>query len=203
MIKLITGYSDYSADDLWHLGKTVAANLPTLPVFSTLKPLPTEIDADATALQSAIDMHGPGRKQAINAAFVALAESLGEIAVNAPQVAAVTDAELAEIGLPVMKTPQRATQPPDAPQNLRLFHGRNPGAISGRCDSLGNTVRVYEAQWALDPNGDTWSNPETFPNSRSFKYSDLARGKDTWVRVRARNSIGAGAWSDPATIMVT
>ena len=44
---------------------------------------------------------------------------------------------------------------------------------------------------------------ETFPNSRAFKFSGLTRGKDVWVRVRARNAVGAGAWSDPATIMVT
>jgi hypothetical protein len=203
MIKLITGYSEYSADDLWHLGDTVATNLPTLPIFSALKPTPAEIDAAATALENAINMHGPGRSQAIRTAFNALDELLGEIAVNAPQVTGVTDTQLAEIGLPIVKTPQRSTEPPDAPQDVRLFHGANPGAIKGRCDSLGDRIRVYEAQWTLDPNGDTWSNPETFPNSRSFKYSSLTRGKDTWVRVRARNTIGAGAWSDPATIMVT
>jgi hypothetical protein len=203
MIKLISGYSEYSADDLWHLGATVITNLPDLPIFATLKPTPAEIEAQTTALQTALAMHGPGRKQAIDTAFGALAELLGEIAVNAPQVTGVTDMQLAEIGLPVVKTPQRSTQPPDEPQNLRLFHGASPGDISGKCDSLGEKVRVYEAQWTLDPNGDTWSNPETFTNSRSFKYSGLARGKDTWVRVRARNAVGAGAWSDPATIMVT
>jgi hypothetical protein len=102
MIKLITGYSEYSADDLWHLGDTVATNLPTLAIFSALKPTPAEVDAAATALESAINMHGPGRSQAIRTAFDALAELLGEIAVNAPQVTGVTDTQLAEIGLPVV-----------------------------------------------------------------------------------------------------
>lgn len=145
MIKLISGYSEYSADDLWHLGSAVATNLPTLPVFSTLKPPPADIDAAATALESAINMHGPGRQQAIRTAFDALAELLGEIAVNAPQVTDVTDMQLAEIGLPIVKTPQRSTEPPDAPQGVRLFHGQNPGAIRGRCDSLGDKVRLRGA----------------------------------------------------------
>ena len=57
--------------------------------------------------------------------------------------------------------------------------------------------------WTLDPNGISWSDPETFPNSRAFRFTGLTRGKDVWVRVRARNTIGAGPWSDPATIMVT
>jgi hypothetical protein len=46
-------------------------------------------------------------------------------------------------------------------------------------------------------------NREARAIGRSFKFSGLTRGKDVWVRVRARNSVGAGAWSDPATIMVT
>jgi hypothetical protein len=36
--------------------------------------------------------------------------------------------------------------------------------------------------------------------SRSFKFSGLTRGKDVWC---VRNLVGAGAWSDPATITVT
>ena len=84
MIKLITGYSDYSADDLAHLGETVAANLPTLAIFATLKPTPAQITAQVTALTQAIAMHGPGRAQAIQTAFDALALLLGEVATNAP-----------------------------------------------------------------------------------------------------------------------
>ena len=203
MIKLITGYSDYSADDLGHLGETVVSNLATLPIFSTLKPTPAEITAAVEDLTTAMGMKGQGRAQAIRAAFDTLADLLGEIATNAPQVTNVTDVQLAEIGLPLAKAPTRATEPPGVCQNLRLSHGVMPGAITGKCDSLGESIRVYEAQWTLDPNGDTWSDPETFPNSRAFKFSNLTRGKDVWVRVRARNTVGAGPWSDPATIMVT
>lgn len=203
MIKLITGYSAYSANQLAQLGAEVAENLPGLSVFSTLKPTPAEIEAEVTALRDAIGMEGKGRAQAIAAAFQALEQSLGEIAVNAPQVAGVTDTQLAEIGLPVAKTPQRATQPPEAPQNLVLEHGTSQGEITGKCKSMGENVRVYEAQWTLDPNGNAWSETFVFTNARSFKFTGLTRGKDVWVRARARNSVGAGAWSDPATIMVT
>lgn len=54
----------------------------------------------------------------------------------------------------------------------------------------------------LDANAGPWSEIVVFPNSRSIHFENLARGKDTWFRVRARNVIGAGPWSDPATIMV-
>lgn len=203
MIKLNTGFSEYTPDDLAHLGEKVAANLPLIPIFATLKPTPAEITAAVTALQNALKMTGPGRAQAINAAFTSLADLLGEVATNAPQIAGVTDTDLAEIGLPLAKTPTRATTPPPAPQNLRLNHGANPGEVTGKCDPVQGNLRTYEGQWTLDPNAGTWSDVETFPNSRAFKWTGLARGKDTWFRVRARNSIGAGPWSDPATIMVT
>ena len=72
-------------------------------------------------------MYGPGRKQAIETAFVALAGRLGEVAVNAPQVPNVTDTDLAEIGLPIAKTPTRSKAMPPACQNLRLFHGEMQG----------------------------------------------------------------------------
>lgn len=203
MIKLNTGFNEYSADDLAHLGDTVATNLPNIAALATLKPTPADIAAAVTALQNAMKMSGPGRAQAIDAAFDALADLLGEVATNAPQVAGVTDTDLAEIGLPQAKTPTRATTPPPAPQNVLLNHGANPGEVTGKCDPVGGNIRTYEGQWTLDPNAGSWSEPETFPNSRSFKWSGLARGKDTWFRMRARNTVGAGAWSDPATIMVT
>jgi hypothetical protein len=203
MIKIKSGYSDSSADDLFHMGSTVGENLPTLPIFGALKPTPADIEAATLALDAARKMHGPGRKQAIAAAEAALAQLLSLIAVNAPQVPSVTDTQLAEIGLPVKKTPQRETKPPPPGENVRLFHGENPGEITGRCAPLKHGVRIYEAQWTLDPNGSDWSDPVSFPNSRAIRFTGLTRGKDVWVRVRGVNTIGAGAWSDPASIMVT
>ncbi|MGI9086643.1 MAG: fibronectin type III domain-containing protein [Chthoniobacterales bacterium] len=200
-MKLITGYSDYSADDLAHLGTDVAGNLPGLPVFTAMKPTPAQITAAVGNLTTATAMKGTGRAQAIDAAFAVLAGLLGEVATNAPQVAGVTDTQLAEIGLPIAKKPQRATVPLDACQNLVLRHGASPGEIVGRCETAGENIRTYEGQWTLDPSGATWSTPESFANSRAFKFGGLPRGKDIWVRVRARSTVGAGPWSDPATIM--
>lgn len=203
MIKLNTGFSDFNADGLGHLGEKVVTNLAKLPVFANVKPTSAEITAAVTALQQAILMTGPGRAEAINAAFDALAGLLADLATNAPQVAGVTDTDLAAIGLPTAKSAVRSTNPPGICQNLRLSHGQNQGEVQGKCDPAGDNIRTYEGQWTLDPNGNTWSEVSIFPNSRSFKFGGLTRGKDVWVRVRARNTIGAGGWSDPATIMVT
>jgi hypothetical protein len=181
----------------------VADNLPTLAIFATLKPTPAEITAAALALRIAIAMKGPGRAQAILAAFDDLAQLLGDVATNAPQVTRVTDTQLAEIGLPIAKKPTRATEPPDACQNLRLLHGQMPGEVLGGCQPPPGSIRTYDGEWSLDPNNLDWTEGGIFPSSRVFKFDGLPRGKDIWVRVRARNTIGAGAWSYPATIMVT
>lgn len=137
MIKLLTGYGDYSDDDLVHLGEDVATNLPTRPVFATLKPTPAEITEAVDALSDAIRMTGPGRAQAIDMAHKKLATLLAEVATNSPQIAGVNDADLGAIGLPTAKVPTRVTTPPDAPQNLRLSHGAQQGEILGRIDAAG------------------------------------------------------------------
>jgi hypothetical protein len=58
-------------------------------------------------------------------------------------------------------------------------------------------------RWTFsDPNVGPWTDIDPFSNSRRFEIDGLTRGKDVWVRVRARNKNGFGPWSDPATIMV-
>ncbi|MDQ6623148.1 MAG: fibronectin type III domain-containing protein, partial [Verrucomicrobiota bacterium] len=107
-------------------------------------------------------------------------------------------------GLPAVKQRSQTTNPPDAPQNLRLRHGQMPGTVDGVVDPIpGGNIRSYEGQSTLDANAGPWSETVVFPNSRAIHFDGLPRGKDTWFRVRARNVIGAGPWSDPATIMVT
>lgn len=203
MIKLNTGFSDEPSDDLAHLGEVAADNLAKIAIFSTLQPTPAEITAAVTALRSAMAMTGPGRAQAVKAAHAALAGLLADVATNAPQITSVTDTDLAAIGLPVAKTRTRETEPPGACANVRLRHGRNPGEVLAVCDPAGSNIRLYDAQYANDPNAGPWTDAGSFPNSRAFKFSNLTRGKDTWFRVRAHNTVGAGPWSDPATIMVT
>ena len=203
MIKLITGFSEYPADGLAHLGDKVATNLPAITALASLRPNAPEVAAAVTNLNNAMKILGPSRAEAVKAAFDALTTILADIATNAPQVEGVTDTDLAAIGIPLVKTPTRTTNPPEAPQDLRLSHGEMQGQVKGKCRPLPGNIRVFEAQWTLDPNSADWGQIYIFPNSRSFQFDGLPRGKDIWVRARGRNSVGPGAWSDPATIMVT
>ncbi|MDQ6656217.1 MAG: hypothetical protein M3Y80_10435 [Verrucomicrobiota bacterium] len=153
MMKLNTGFGNYSWDGLAHLGETVATNLDNLPIFKGLLPATADIRAAAVELRKAIAMVGPGRKQALEAAFAVLAGLLGEVAVNAPQVKDVTDTDLAEIGLPQAKTRTAATSVPAAPQDLRLHHGEMPGEVTGSFKAPPGNNRIYEIQWTVNPSG--------------------------------------------------
>src|SRR4051794_18383660 len=126
-VKLITGFGDYSADGLCHLGSDVAGNVLKLPIFASLKPTPAEISTQVTSLLNAVGMYGPGRAQSIDTAFTGLAGLLAQVSTNAPQIPNVTDPDLAAIGIPLVKTPTRTTQPPDQVQNVRLYNGATSG----------------------------------------------------------------------------
>ncbi|MEY2564375.1 MAG: hypothetical protein QOH88_2568 [Verrucomicrobiota bacterium] len=203
-MKLKTGYSDLTPAEGVDLGNAVVTNMTGKPIWAGLAALLTQLSLNITAVTNAMAATGPGAAAQLAAADDALSITLGNIADAANRTPAVTDADLAGTGLPQMKQRVQLTEPPPAPQNLRLRHGQMPGSVEGAVDPIpGGNVRSYEGQWAPDPNAGPWSDILTFPNSRALKFSDLARGKDTWFRIRARNTVGAGPWSDPATIMVT
>jgi hypothetical protein len=203
-MKLKTGYSDLTPTEGVDLGNHVKSNMTAKPIWAGLTGLLNQLGSNIAAVTTALASTGPGVAEQLAAADDALSLTLGAIADAANRTTDVTDADLASTGLPTVKQRTQLTEPPQAPQNVRLRHGQMPGAVAGACDPIpGGNIRSYEGQWALDPVNGPWSETFTFPNSRSFRFTGLARGKDTWFRFRARNTIGPGPWSDPATIMVT
>jgi hypothetical protein len=202
--RLQTGFSNETVDGLYHLGGTVGDNIEGKPILATLKPTSAEVLAATEEYRVARAMFGPGRKQALLAARINLSGLLADVGMNAPQIPAITDTDLAQIGLRVLEKPgPKATQPPGKCENLVLRNGRESGVVTGGCQPQAPAVRIYEGQWTLDPMGETWSEVMSFANSKAFVWEGLARGKDVWMRVRARNGVGPGPWSDPTTIMVT
>ena len=202
-MKLKTGYSDLTSAEGVDLGNKVGPNMTGKPIWAGLAALLTQLPLDIKAVTDAMAATGPGAATQLAAADDALSLTLGNIADAANKTPNVTDADLAGTGLPQVKQRERLTEPPAAPQDLRVRHGQMPGTVDGTVDPIpGGNIRSYEGQWTLDANNGPWSETLTFPNSRALSFTGLARGKDTWFRIRARNTIGAGPWSDPATIMV-
>ncbi len=203
-MKRKTGYSDQTPIELADLGDVVGTNMTGKPIWAALAALLTQLPLDVSAVRTALLATGPGASSQLQASAGKLADTLGGIADGANRTTAATETDLASTGLPAVKQRSQTTNPPDAPQNLRLRHGQMPGTVDGVVDPIpGGNIRSYEGQSTLDANAGPWSETVVFPNSRAIHFEALPRGKDTWFRVRARNVIGAGPWSDPATIMVT
>jgi hypothetical protein len=94
--------------------------------------------------------------------------------------------------------------PPPTPTNVRVKRGEQSCTILPQCDAVTTGgVRMYEAEWTLDPSNGSWNNGGAFPNSRAMQLNGLPRAKDVWVRVRVQGTNGPSAWSDPATILVS
>jgi hypothetical protein len=203
-MKLKTGYSDLTPAEGVDLGNQVVTNMTGKSIWAGLALLLTQLPLDIAAVTAAMAASGPGAAAQLAAADDALSITLGNIADAANKTPNVTDADLASTGLPQVKQRVQLTEPPPAPQNLRLRHGQMPGTVDGIVDPIpGGNIRSYEGQWSLDADAGPWSDTFTFPNSRALRFTNLTRGKDTWFRIRGRNTVGAGPWSDPATIMVT
>jgi hypothetical protein len=202
MRKLKTGFTEYSASQLANLAERVGAAVALIPKFSGVTPTPAVIAAQAADLREKMAANGPGAKTAMHTAMATLAASLSLMATNLNDTAGVTETDLAETLFPMAKERERTTQRPQAPDNLQIKHGPLSGQVVGRCRLRERNIRWLEIQWAFEPNAGPWIDGEPTSNSRELKLEGLERGKDIWVRVRARNVVGAGAWSDPATIMV-
>ena len=202
MRKIRSGFKEYNANDLVDLGARVGPQVAGMAIFAGIVPTPDAIALQVTDLRQKMLGTGPGATETVRAAMLTLATSLSTLATNVMETPGVTEADLAATEFPMAKEVQRTTTVPPAPANLRLRHGAISGQILGRCDTLGDNIKTYEIQWTLDPNAGPWTDGEPTTSSLRLKFDGLPRGTDIWVRVRARNVVGAGAWSDPATIMV-
>ena len=201
-MKLKTGYADLSPADAAKLGDSVGLAMVGVALWAALAAMVAALGGLVTAVRSALLLNGPGASQQVTDTTAALANALGDLADAANKTVGATEADLAATTFPLVKHRAQLTSEPDAPANLRMRHGLMPGVVLGMVDAMGGNIRSFEGQSALDVNG-PWSEILTFPNSRSLDFPGLTRGKDMWFRIRARNTVGAGPWSDPATIMVT
>ena len=92
------------------------------------------------------------------------------------------------------KTP---ASPPGQVANLSLTAGDNEGALDAHWDPITN-AKSYEVQLSPDPFTSTSYVTRDTVTRSSSTLTGLTSGARVWVRVRAINSAGKGAWSDPA-----
>lgn len=170
--------------------------VPSLTTFGTAittaqNKLTAALNAQATAKQATAD------KETAMLALVALANQL----VAYVDLTAAGDAsKILSAGLAVRsaKTPQAV---PGQVANLSVTAGDNEGSLDVHWDPLGN-AKSYEVQKSVDPFTSTSFVTADTVTKSSVTLAGFTSGARIWVRVRAINSAGKGAWSDPAVKVV-
>ena len=173
-----------------------ATPTPTLTVFGTaITTAQTKLTAADNAAQSS--------KQATadkDAAMDALKALATQLAGYVDMTAAGDESKILSAGLDVRstKTPQSV---PNQVANLSVTAGDNDGSLDAHWDPLGN-AKSYEVQTSADPFTSTSFVTRDTVTKSSTTIDGLTSGSRMWVRVRAINSAGKGAWSDPAVKVV-
>jgi hypothetical protein len=202
MNRLKSGFAKLRDQELDDKTQSVIASLTgnaALPVSNrALAFVQERLDAHRAALASI----GRDRLALIKTTRTALRRALEQLAHNLEAIPHVTDAQLAASGFDLRKSPTFSDKPVNAPVNVRMKSTGTRGEVQIMCNAVVR-AKAYQVQLALDLNAGPWTDAGIFPSTRRMIISGLERGKDHWTRVRAIGPKGAGAWSDPATIMVT
>ena len=90
---------------------------------------------------------------------------------------------------------------PEPVGNLALTAGDSAGEIDAQWDAVSG-ARTYHVETSPDPITPTsWTRQKDVTKSKTIILG-LTSGTRVWMRVRAVNAAGEGAWSDPATKIV-
>ncbi|MDD5034919.1 MAG: fibronectin type III domain-containing protein [Methylococcaceae bacterium] len=95
------------------------------------------------------------------------------------------------------------TIPLSAPSGFIAKHGKLSGSIVLHATNIPGAVS-YEAHYTDgDPaNEESWKDAGTFPGCNRIDIGGLVLGKLYWFRIRAIGNNGAGAWTDPASVII-
>lgn len=92
-------------------------------------------------------------------------------------------------------------QPMPKVESLALTSGDDDGTADATWNSVSG-AKSYEVQISPDPiTGNSWTHNAVSTKSR-VGLTGQPSGQKRWMRVRAVNSVGPGAWSDPACCTV-
>jgi hypothetical protein len=196
--KLNSGFSRFPDDEFDNKAEAIILALTGNPNFANITPKLTAI----TAYKSALAMpDGAPRDTQVAATRATLSALLEQLARNLELTPNVTDAMLATTGFNLRKAPTFSDEVLPAPGNVRLKNSGVSGVVQVLFEPPAR-AKAFEVGYTLDPNDGPWTDGGTCASSRGVGLTGLTRTKDYWVRVRAIGANGAGAWSDPATILV-
>jgi hypothetical protein len=173
----------------------------TTPV-PPLATLTTQITAGQTAVDAsnAANQTAKQRTTEKNTALDAIRATLTGLAGYVQAASGGDEAKIQSAGMSVRagKTPAGL---PGTVMNLALSTGDNAGEVDAQWDFVAG-AKTYEVQVSPDPVTPTsWTSQPLVTKSKAV-ILNLTSGARVWIRVRATNSAGTGAWSDPATKIV-
>jgi hypothetical protein len=112
---------------------------------------------------------------------------------------------LATTGFELRGDAPRATpvSPPPAPSDFRVTHGPRSGTLDVHVARVDSAVSYEVATSTGDPTADTgWAHALTATSGMHMIVDSLTPAQTVWVRARALNSTGYGAWTKPQYIIV-
>ena len=169
---------------------------PTLTAFGTL------ITTATTKLTSA-DNAQTAAKQATadkDTAIAALLASASQLSTYVDLIANGDQSKVLSAGMQV-RSAATPTTAPNRVMNLAITSGDSAGELDLQWDTIPG-AKTYEIQTSPDPmTATSWTSQPSVTKSKAVILG-LTSGARVWMRVRAVNSAGQGAWSDPATKIV-
>jgi hypothetical protein len=202
MNRLKSGFAKLPDHKLSDKAQSIVTSLTgndALPVSNnSLAAVQEKLDAHRAALVST----GVDQRAQIQIARSALRRALEQLAHNLEAIPNVTAAQLTTSGFDLRKSPTFSEGPVNVPLNVRMKSTGKRGEVQVMCTAVAR-AKAYQVQFAFHHSAGPWSDAGVFSSTRRMIISGLERGRDYWTRVRAIGPKGPGAWSEPATIMVT
>ena len=202
MAKVKVDLANKNAVQMLQYGRNVHTGLTGNLYVTTAAPTLPVLDGGITALQTANDAYEAEKdvlKAKMAARDAALKALAGLLRTEAATVQTATGGDPVKIlttGFEVASSPTPASAPAQV-LNLKVSASDHEGALSASWKKTTRTQR-YELQASIDPPTPTsWVMKSSSTKTRA-EVNSFTSGQRIWLRVRAVNAAGAGAWSDPA-----
>jgi hypothetical protein len=206
MAKVKVGIAGKTKAEVLTYAKGIHTGLTGNPYVTTPSPTPAALQTKITAAETAEDDFQAAKdtaatkKELRDAAFVDLENALRAEAVTVQTATGGIRAEIVSTGFEVADSP--TTHPaPDQVLNLRVTASDSEGVLKASWKRVLFTQQ-YEYESCVDPITPTgWVMKGSTKKTR-VSVNSFTSGQKIWLRVRAVNAAGDGAWSDPAAKIV-
>jgi hypothetical protein len=202
MSNVKAGVTNKNAAALIQHGRNVHTGLTNNPYVPTPAPTLVALEAGIDALETANDAYEAekdvlkAKKAERDAALKALGSLLRTEAATVQTATGGDEAQILSTGFEVASTPAPLAQPNQV-LDLRVTASDHEGALKASWKKAARAQR-YELQASVDPPTPTSWVMKGSSNKTRADVNTFTSGDRIWLRVRAVNAAGDGAWSDPA-----